>query len=481
MYEKKDKLKALKIIKELYKNKNALSVTLTGSYSEHFNINKAGDIDIIIICKKLDKKYFNYCINKLKKIKKEFFDDNLDLIINSTFGPIKFYKKNTIVFHLMIYDLNSHIEHTIKSPFTCYDWERSKIFIGRSLSELSPVFQLQLRDFYEARRSTQDYMTDILNNRISYREYEFKKNKYRLKKKYFVIDEVNKRDFIYHTIKFLLINFIKYEENLNYKIKEKKIDKKFHEINKNNFLLNQFKKLRKFKNNKSKENIKNSKNLAIIFIKNFNKHIKNKFNSNKKVYFVRHKKTSLNKNIFLGQKMNPGIKDKILNIELKKIKLDECISSPSRRCLDTAKLIYKKSNILISNYLKEIDYGNAENLTYKELKVRYPNMIKLWSKGKDPKFPKGESTLDVLKRLNKFKSYLTTKNNLKSKKNILITTHNVVLRTLIGDIFKIQMNKWFNININYADLLEFNVDKKKLRSNIKREKLLKIFPNIYLV
>ncbi|MDA9643297.1 hypothetical protein N9T20_00465, partial [bacterium] len=73
MYEKKDKLKALKIIKELYKNKNALSVTLTGSYSEHFNINKAGDIDIIIICKKLDKKYFNYCINKLKKIKKEFF------------------------------------------------------------------------------------------------------------------------------------------------------------------------------------------------------------------------------------------------------------------------------------------------------------------------------------------------------------------------------------------------------------------------
>ena len=131
--------------------------------------------------------------------------------------------------------------------------------------------------------------------------------------------------------------------------------------------------------------------------------------------------------------------------------------------------------------MKEIDYGNAENLTYKELKVRYPNMIKLWSKGKDPKFPKGESTLDVLKRLNKFKSYLTTKNNLKSKKNILITTHNVVLRTLIGDIFKIQMNKWFNININYADLLEFNVDKKKLRSNIKREKLLKIFPNIYLV
>ena len=141
----KNKKTAYKIINGLYKHKNSLSVTLTGSYSEHFNINKAGDIDIIVICKKLDKKYFDYCINKLKKIKKTLFDDNLDLIINSTFGPIKFYKKNTIVFHIMIYDLNSHIEHTIKSPFTCYDWERSKISMGKSLAELSPVFQLQLR------------------------------------------------------------------------------------------------------------------------------------------------------------------------------------------------------------------------------------------------------------------------------------------------------------------------------------------------
>ena len=41
------------------------------------------------------------------------------------------------------------------------------------------------------------------------------------------------------------------------------------------------------------------------------------------------------------------------------------------------------------------------------------------------------------------------------------------------------MNKWFNINIDYADLLEFNIDKKKLRSNIKREKLLNYF-QIYI-
>ncbi len=222
MYKTSNKLKAYKIINELNKSDNTISVTLTGSYSEHFNLNKSGDIDIVVICKKLSKKYFDDTIIKLKKIKKRIFKNNIELIINSTFGPIKFYKKNSIVFHIMIYDLESHIQHTIKSPFTCYDWERSKIFVGKSLKELSPVFQIQLRDFYEARRNTQEYLKDLQNNQISYREYSFGKKKITLKKKIFKIDEVNKRDFIYHTIKFLLINYIKYEKKSNFKISEKK-------------------------------------------------------------------------------------------------------------------------------------------------------------------------------------------------------------------------------------------------------------------
>ena len=157
-----------------------------------------------------------------------------------------------------------------------------------------------------------------------------------------------------------------------------------------------------------------------------------------------------------------------------------CISSPSKRCKDTASLIFKKASLLINKNLKEIDYGKAENLTYIELKKNYPDIIKKWSKGKDPKFPGGESTTDVLKRLNKFTNYLINQKKIKSKKNILVTTHNVVLRTLIGSIFNIKMNEWFNIIINYTDLLEFNIDNNKLRSNINRLKFLKIFSNLYL-
>jgi ribonuclease H / adenosylcobalamin/alpha-ribazole phosphatase len=480
MHKASDKKKGLKIIKELYKDKNSLSVTLTGSYSEHFDINKAGDIDIILICKKLDKVYFQKCQNKIRKLKNKFFGYKQNLIINSTFGPIKFYKKNSIVFHLMIYDLESHIEHTIKSPFTCYDWERSNVYIGKSLKELSPVFQLQLRDFYEARRSSQEYLDDILKNRISYREYEFKNKKYILKKKYFLIDEVNKRDFIYHTIKFLLINYVKFEKNLNTLINDKTIDKKFYEIVRDKTCLNDFKKLRILKNKKSQKNIENSKQLVVNFIKIFGKHIKDRINSNKSIIFTRHKKTNLNTGIFLGQKNNPKIIDKKIPLEFHHVKIEKCFSSPSKRCIQTAELVCKKSNININNNLKEIDYGEAENLSFNQFKKNYPHIVNMWNRGKDPKFPSGESTFDVIKRLKRFlKNGLKIKHN-KSNKSTLILTHNVVIRCLIGSKFHIKMNDWFKINIEYFDLLEFRLEENKLRPNINRIKFLDIFRKLYL-
>lgn len=274
---------AFKIIESLNKSKNSLSVTLAGSYIDHFNPIKAGDIDIVIICKQLNKEYFNECIVKLKRLKKKYFGNKYDLIINSTFGPIKFYKKDSIVFHLMIYDLKSHIQHTINSPFTCYDWERSKIYVGKSLRELSPVYNLQLRDFSEARRSTQEYLKDLTKNRISYREYNFNNKKVELVKKYFKIDKLNRRDFIYHIIKFLIINYIKYENQTNTKINKKKIEKKFLEISKNKTDLFQFNKLILFKTKKQNLSIKEPKNLAIRFINKFDQYMKIK---KKKIRFI---------------------------------------------------------------------------------------------------------------------------------------------------------------------------------------------------
>ncbi len=470
---------AFKFINSLKKkNKNTLSVTLVGSFSDSFDTKKAGDIDIIIICKKLDKYYFDNCLSQLKKLKKKYFGKKDKLIINSTFGPIKFYKENTIVFHVMIYDLKSHIEHTINSPFTCYDWERSKMFVGKSLKELSPVYNLQIRDFSEARRNVKEYLNDLSKNRISYREYNFKGKKVKLVKKYFKIDDLNSRDFIFHIIKFLLINFIKYQKQTNRIIQKHIIEKKFLEIVKNKLDLLKFNKLKQYKKQKKALSINEPKKLALKFINKFENHI-NTQNKSSKVFFSRHKKTKLNKNIFLGQKLNPNIIDNKTSNEFKNLNFNICYSSPSIRCLQTAQIVYKKKNIFLDNNLKEINYGDAEGLSYKELKKQFSHMIKKWNQGKDPRFPNGESSSDVSNRLNNFIKNKIRPNKNKKEMNFLIFTHNVMLRCLIGNIYKIKKSEWYKINIDYLNVMEFELRKDFLLSNIDRKKYYSLFKNFY--
>ena len=57
------------IIQELIKDKDVISATIVGSYSEKKNIEKIGDLDVVVICKKLTKKIFKRLNNKIKKKK----------------------------------------------------------------------------------------------------------------------------------------------------------------------------------------------------------------------------------------------------------------------------------------------------------------------------------------------------------------------------------------------------------------------------
>ena len=44
----------------------------------------------------------------LKNITHIYNQDHQKIIINDTFGPLKFDNKDKLVFHLMIYDVSSH-------------------------------------------------------------------------------------------------------------------------------------------------------------------------------------------------------------------------------------------------------------------------------------------------------------------------------------------------------------------------------------
>ena len=124
--------------------------------------------------------------------------------------------------------------------------------------------------------------------------------------------------------------------------------------------------------------------------------------------------------------------------------------------------------------MNEIDYGLYDGITYNQLKIKNPNMIRKWSLNKDPRFPYGENLLDVNKRVNKFIKKL--EKNLKNKEgeNYLIVTHNVFLRCLLGKYLKIDKKDWYKIKINHLDKLEFVMINNKILPNIDRKKIFKI-------
>ena len=67
------------IINELIKEKDVISASIVGSYSENKDIKKIGDIDVVVICKKLTKKVF---LKILKRAKKKILKFALQLILH---------------------------------------------------------------------------------------------------------------------------------------------------------------------------------------------------------------------------------------------------------------------------------------------------------------------------------------------------------------------------------------------------------------
>ncbi len=459
------------IINELIKEKDVISVSIVGSYTENKSIEEIGDLDVVVICNKLSKKIFS---NILKRVKNKKFKQKI--IINSTFGPMKINSNKSLPIHLMIYDTKSHIDHVLKSPFTCYDWERSKIFRGKPLKEIFSVKRLQLNDFSDSRRTSIDYLNDIKKGKISIRKYYFKNNKVYLKKKYVKIDSRNRGEFVYHIINFLVINLYKFIIQKNIKVDGKKFDNLFLKITKNNIRnLNQFKILKKNKKNKKLVYQKTTINLAFNFLKDFNNYIDQIKREYLELNFLRHAKTPLNqKNKFIGIRSNP----KIIPIPKKKqnnIKYDYIIISNSLRSKMT-KDFFHSSKYLVNNLINEIDYGKVDGLTLRETKNKFPYLFKKWQRKIDVKFPGGENSNDVKKRALKFLRFLS---RFKNGSKILIISHSFFLRVLISIILKINLYDAFKIKIDHLKIFQFLKKGRYIYSNLNRIDQQNIFNQLY--
>jgi ribonuclease H / adenosylcobalamin/alpha-ribazole phosphatase len=467
-----------KLVYNLKKQEEIISLTFVGSFIDKNNSKDVNDIDLILITKKLDKKNYTKYINLIKKIDPKKFNLKKNrLIINPTFGPLKFnHKPDHLVIHLMVYDIEGHIDHCTKSPFTVYDWERSNFFYKKRMKTIFPIGTIQLRDFIEARRGIENYLYDLANKQISYREYKLYIKGYKTITKNMKLVERDKFEFYFHIIKNLTLNYIKFINQKNKLIVIKKNDQKinfflgksFYERNIDtiNYLIN---KKKDFNFNLDKK----FDSSVLKFVKDYSDKLKKLSTISKKIIFFRHAKTNFNDGSFLGQNRDPRIipyKKK----NIKKETFSKIYTSPLIRCKESVKILSSKNNYITDKNLLEINYGRAEGIDIKDLNIFFPNIIKKWNEKKDPKFPGGESYKDVGTRLNKFLKKIIKKKII----NCCVITHNIFLRVLVGQTFNIPKEKWHNLYIPHLMRLEFIILNNKIYPNIERENLKIIFSKL---
>ncbi len=453
---------------------NVLSVTFVGSFVDHKDLSGISDIDTIVICDHLTEDVFNSCIEAVDSI--NLSDHGLQeyiLKINSSFGPLKFDEPNLAVIHLMVYDLQSHRQHVILSPFTCLDWERSESVVGMRLQQIFPVGRLQPRDFVEARRGLGNYIDDLKNGVISIRDYEFTDNIVSEAKRSHPLDDRHRGEYAYHIVRNLVLNGLKlmYGENKLYSSSELERGIEMLMDSKSSEHDEKFKQLSKLKNKRSIVYPEWTLSWVYKFVSDFQESFISRWENAQTIYFIRHAQTVLNDGTFLGQGRDP----EILNTEHPAFQgnnIKTVYSSPAKRCVVTAKLIFPQVTITKDNRLKEINYASAEGMTFETLKIQHPKIIDEWSKGKDPHFPDGgENTSGVLSRLNNFLGEISGKIDGAT----VVMTHNVVLRCLIGEAHDIPQQEWHLLSIPHAEPLEFKIMAGRLISNIPRSQLGNIF------
>lgn len=109
-------------------------------------------------------------------------------------------------------------------------------------------------------------------------------------------------------------------------------------------------------------------------------------------------------------------------------------SSDRIRALETARIIFKRSEIEAIPDLREIHFGRFEGLTHKEIMVKYPNVYKKWLNNPFAiTIPGGEALIDFQKRVvSAFKKIVFQNRN----KTAVIVCHGGTISIFISHIMR---------------------------------------------
>lgn len=138
--------------------------------------------------------------------------------------------------------------------------------------------------------------------------------------------------------------------------------------------------------------------------------------------------------------------------------IDLVYASDLQRALETANIIVRKSDcqsdLRLDSRLREMDFGEWEGLTYKEIKQSDPSALAAWKADiSTTAAPNGETLEQLVKRAQSVLNDLLE--NCKDK-TVLLVSHGGVLQSLICLALKLDSTMYWQFHISPASLSEIS-------------------------
>ncbi len=171
------------------------------------------------------------------------------------------------------------------------------------------------------------------------------------------------------------------------------------------------------------------------------------------LFLLRHGEIS-QKNCYIGT-TDVGISDigkqqlKRQRMLLSAFDFDAIFCSPLKRCTQTYSLLELGENAVLDKRIREINFGNWEEMRFDDIAESYPSEIKKWSENSENFiFPNGEAIIDFQARVIEFCEYLKTI----AASKVLIISHGGVIRHMICYLLNLPLENYLYFKVKYGHL-----------------------------
>ena len=180
-----------------------------------------------------------------------------------------------------------------------------------------------------------------------------------------------------------------------------------------------------------------------------------------RIILARHGETEWNvAEIFRGridvELSEKGLKQaELLAGYLRDFKIEAIYSSALKRALRTAQAIsqYHRLNVEISTGLMDLDFGEWEGLSRREVQEKYKESYSEWlNYPEKTRMPKGESLNDVRERAIALIGEVTVKH----EGTVVLVSHRVVTKILICALLGLDNSHFWNIEHDTCGMTTFN-------------------------